>query len=170
MFFSARAEKNQKTRRGISLSPIFGNTPFKRPGQRGAAAPFLDGSPRGRGRKDGGRSGQTHPYPGGAMGTSPPTQGWGWRAVPVRLDGGRLIAAPTHRWETVCVPICAGNSRNAVGAADLHRSVEPCRISPRPVGAGPRPARSPCYPMGQGHLNRIGSPSVRRGGYQPPAF
>ena len=85
------------------------------------------------------------------------------RAVPVRLDGGRLIAAPTHRWETVCVPICAGNSRHAVRAADLHRSVEPCRVSSRPVGALPGPARVLSRKISQDPLNPTGFPLLSVG-------
>ena len=48
-------KSTQKTRQrvGISISPLFGNTPFKRPDQRGAAAPLSGRIPPGT--RDGGR-------------------------------------------------------------------------------------------------------------------
>ena len=89
------------------------------------------------------------------------------QAVPVTLDGGRLIAAPTHKGETVCVPICTGGPGGTVGAAisrplsgipDPPGDGEPCGVSSTSVGAGPRPARVPSRKISQDPLNPTGFP------------
>ena len=134
-------KSTQKTRsRGdFRFSPL-DNHPLKRPGQRGAVAPFLDGSPGDGGRRTGDAGGfGTRPYAGMGLDISQLVQ-----AVPATLGGGRLIAAPTHRWETVCVPICVGNARHA-------------------VGAGPRPARVPSRKIKQDPLNPTGFPLLSVG-------